>query len=357
MTDSFQKKIQIGKKWIGKGYPCFVIAEAGSNHNGELSKALQLIDLAVSAGADAIKFQTFSAEHLYPNIEKSAEYLKELGIKKNVFQVIKELEMPLSWIPILASYCEKKDIIFLSTPFDERAADKLESYVPAFKIASYEMTHSPLIDYVARKFKPVLISTGGATFEEIEEMINLFQLTGNRSLCLLQCTAKYPAPLDSLNIDVISTFSKCWNVPVGLSDHSLEFDIGPLLAVAKGANVIEKHFTLSRALPGPDHTYALEPMELKSMVDLIRTAERCIGSGVKVPHMIEHELRNYRRGIFSITNISAGEVLNLNNIAILRRSGLPETDLNPREFSEIVGKSASRELKPFTLMSKIDVNF
>lgn len=353
----FQREFRIGSRKIGSGNPCFVIAEAGSNHNGDFSRALHLVDVALDAGADAVKFQTFTAETLYPRLEKSADYLRAMGIEKSVFQLIQEMEMPRDWIPRLAEYCAKKGIIFLSTPFDEKAADELEPYLQAYKLASYELTHAPLIDHVARKGKPMLLSTGGATLDEAGEALQLLSQTGNRELCLLQCTAKYPAPLNSLNLNVLDTFRERWDIPVGLSDHSLEPDLGPVLAVAKGANVIEKHFTLSKQFIGPDHAYALEPGQLKEMVRLIREAENCLGTGIKVPHQVEEELSNYRRGVFTICPVEQGETFSALNVAILRRSGMPETDLRPIDVAGVFGKRASRALPQYTMLEKADVDF
>lgn len=352
----FEEKFQIGNRWIGPGHPCFVIAEAGSNHNGDFAQALRLIDVALEAGADAVKFQTFTADRLYPRIDKPADYLQDMGIDKSVFQVIREMEMPREWIPQLAEYSAAKGILFLSTPFDEESADELEPYLPAYKISSYEMTHAPLIDHVARKGKPMMISTGGATTAEIDEALELLSQTGNKALCLLQCTAKYPAPLNSLNLNVLETFRSRWNIPVGLSDHSLEPDLAPLLAIAKGASVIEKHFTLSKRLPGPDHTYALEPDQLKRMVGLIRDAETCLGSGVKQPHPVEAELSNYRRGVFTVKSVAPGESFSISNLAILRRSGMAETNLRPQDISRVLGKRATRTLQQYTLLRESDVD-
>lgn len=351
----FLKKFKIGDRWIGEGERCFVIAEAGSNHDGNFEQALRLIDVARDAGADAVKFQTFRADRLYPRSEKRARYLKALGIDKSVYQVIHEMEMPLEWIPKLAAHCRKRRIMFLSTPFDEQSAERLDPYIPAYKIASYEMTHYPLIDYVARKGKPLLISTGGAKMSEVVEMVERVSRTGNRKLCVLQCTARYPAPPESLNLSVIATFKKKWDFPVGLSDHSREPSSAPLVAVALGANVLEKHFTLSRRLPGPDHTYALEPAELKEMVRQIRWAEKSFGTGTKAPHPLEMELSDYRRGIFTVKDVRPGERLDAGNTAVLRRSGLPETDLKPKDWERVMGKKASRRLSAYSLLSSGDV--
>jgi len=355
MSDSFLNRFKIGERWVGEGEPCFVIAEAGSNHNGDFDQALRLIDVAHEAGADAVKFQTFRAEQLYPKSEKKADYLKSLGIDKTVYQVIHEMEMPFDWIPKLAAYSTRKGIMFLSTPFDEASADQLDPHIAAYKIASYEMTHYPLIEHVARRGKPLMISTGGATMAEVEDMVAHVARTGSRALCVLQCTAKYPAPPDSLNMNVIDTFRARWGFPVGFSDHSLDPALAPLVAVAKGARILEKHFTLSRGLPGPDHTYALEPAELTEMVRQIRAAEKTFGTGEKTPHALEMELSDYRRGIFSVKDIQPGESLSAGNIAVLRRSGLPETDLKPKDLNDVIGKKATRAVAAYSLLSKSDV--
>lgn len=352
---SFQTKFKIGDRWVGEGAPCFVIAEAGSNHNGNFDQATQLIDVACDAGADAVKFQTFRADQLYPKSDKKAAYLKTLGIEKSVYQVIHEMEMPFEWIPKLAAYAKKKGILFLSTPFDEKCADQLDPYIAAYKIASYEMTHYPLIEYVAKKGKPLLISTGGADMAEVDDMVRHVAKTKNRQLCILQCTAKYPAPPEALNLNVIETFKSKWDFPIGFSDHSREPALAPVLAVAKGASVIEKHFTLSNDMPGPDHTYALEPHELKEMIRQVRLAEKSFGSGKKTPHALEMELSDYRRGVFTVRSVNRGEALNASNIAVLRRSGLPETDIKPKDWGKLMGKKASRPLEAYLLLRSSDV--
>jgi len=356
ITNNFKEDFKIGNRQIGLKYPCFVIAEAGSNHNGDLSQALRLIDVALQAGADAVKFQLFTADRLYPRLNRTADYLSKMGFSQSLFNIIHEMELPPHWIPELANYCVRKDILFLATPFDETAADLLEPYMAAYKIASYELTHAPLVEHIARKNKPLLISTGGASLEEVDETLELLSHTGNKELCLLQCTAKYPAPIFSLNLNVLDTFRNRWKIPVGLSDHSLDPVLAPILAVAKGANVIEKHFTLSRRLQGPDHSYALEPDQLGSMIRLIREAETCLGSGVKKPHPVEAELTNYRRGIYTTKAVAAGDFFNLSNLAILRRSGMPATNLGPRDIRRLIGKRALKNLTAFSLLSSDDVD-
>jgi sialic acid synthase SpsE len=343
------KTVKIGRKTVGAGRPCFIIAEAGSNHDGSLARALELIDVAAEAGADAVKFQTFRAATLYPKNEARPKYLKKLGVEKTIFQTIQDMEMPFSWLPKLAARAKKRGLLFMSTPFDEECADRIEPYVAAHKIASYEMTHVPLLKYVARAGKPIILSTGAATLSEIDGVVA--HLKGAK-LCLMQCTAKYPAPPDSMNLKAIPALAARYGVPVGLSDHSLGASAAPVAAVTLGASLIEKHYTLSRKLKGPDHTYAIEPGELKAMVAAIRAAEAMLGDGVKKPHAVEAELREYRRGIFTTSAVSQGEKLSRANVAVLRRAGKPETDLPPERFDEVLRRRAKTALPAFTLLSR-----
>ncbi len=290
-------QIQIGAREVGDGRPCFVIAEAGSNHNGSLEQARCLIDAAADAGADAVKFQIFRAERLYPRSAGLSDYL---GVQKSIFDVIAELEVPFGWIPALAEHCRARQVVFLASAFDEESVDALDPYVPAFKVASYEMTHYPLLRHTAAKGKPVLVSTGTATLDEVAEMVDVFRATGNPGLVLMQCTAAYPAPLESLNVRVVPALKAAFGVPVGLSDHSRDAVIGPLAAVAVGANSVEKHFTLGNRLPGPDHRFGLEPDELRRMVEAVRETERALGDGRKSVHPVEEELRHFaRRSVFT----------------------------------------------------------
>jgi len=345
------KIIKIEKRQIGENYPCFIIAEAGSNHNGSLKRALSLIDVAVEAKVDAIKFQTFKAHKIYTEKAGMADYL---GNKKTIYQIIKEMEMPEEWIPQLAKYCKSKKIMFLSTPFDEESADILEKYMPVYKIASYEMTDIPLIEHIAKKGKPIILSTGTADLAEVQKSVGAISKTGNKNLVLMQCTAKYPAPLDSVNIRSIVTMRQKFNIPVGLSDHSREPDVAPMAAVALGANCIEKHFTLSNKLPGPDHKFAIEPKELVLMVRKIRQTEKALGSGKKVTLPVEQELRQFaRRSVFSIGNIKKGDTFAKENIAVLRR-GKVEASLHPEEYKTILGKSAKRDIAKNSSLSRED---
>ena len=336
------KKAKICDRWIGMGEPCFIIAEAGSNHNGNLEQALRLIDVAVEAGVDAVKFQLFRASKLYPRGAGKSDYL---NLGKSIYDIISEMEMPYEWLPELAASCQEKSVIFLCSVFDEESVDRLDPYVPAYKIASYEMTHLPLVRYIAGKGKPLIVSTGTANLAEVDETVEAIDQTGNPQLMLMQCTASYPAPLESLNLRAIVTMREAFDVPVGLSDHSRDPLAGPMAAVALGANLVEKHYTLSNRLPGPDHIFSLDPEELQQMVRKIRDVETTLGSGEKSVQPVEAELRAFaRRSIFAIADISLGEPLTPANIAVLR-CGKSPPGLEPKEYPNVIGKIAQRNIR------------
>lgn len=330
-----------GRSVGGPAGRVYFIAEAGSNHDRDLEQAKRLIDVAAEAGADAVKFQTFRADRLYPRRAGQTDYLKT---PRSIFDVIRDLEMPIEWIAILARHCEHRGVHFLSTPFDEKSADALDPYVPAFKVASYEMTHYTLVQHIARKGKPVIISTGTANLEEVRELVRAVRAVGCEDLVLLQCTAKYPAPLESLNVRTLATLAAEFDVPVGLSDHSREPLPGPLAAVALGASVIEKHFTLANDLPGPDHAYALEPADLADVIRKVREVERCLGSGRKEIQPQEQELRLFaRRSLFTTQAVSAGGRLQRGNVSVLRCGKLPY-GLHPGRYVSVLGRVAARDL-------------
>ena len=334
-------ELRIGKRLVGPGHPVYFIAEAGSNHNRSLEQARRLIEVAAEAGADAVKFQTFRAEALYP---KSAGMTDYLAVPRSIYDIIHEMEMPLEWLPELHAYCGTLGIDFLSTPFDEQSADALAPYLAAYKIASYEMTHHGLVQHCARKGKPLLVSTGTANLDEVDEVVRAVRATGNDQLVLLQCTAKYPAPLSALNVRTLRTMADAFQVPVGLSDHSREPLPAPMAAVAVGASVIEKHFTLSNRLPGPDHAYALEPGELKALIFKIREVEAALGSPEKRYAPEEEELRKFaRRSIFTRTAVASGARLSTENLAVLRAGKLPY-GLHPKRYHWLLGCPALRDL-------------
>lgn len=343
--------VDVGSHRIGDDHPCFIIAEAGSNHDGKLDQAKQLIDVAASAGADAVKFQLFRADRLYLKSAGKSDYLK---MPDSIYEIVGKLEMPYEWLPELYSHCQTRGILFIASVFDEESADRIDPYVEAFKIASYEMTHIPLIRHVAKKGKPVIVSTGAATIDEVARTVEEFRQIQKGNLILMQCTASYPAPVDALNVRALATMKFRFNVPVGLSDHSRDPVVGPLVAVSVGANLIEKHFTLDNDLPGPDHRFALEPGELAAMIRKVREAEKALGSGEKKPDPVEIELRNFaRRGILAIHDIKLGDTLTTENIAVLR-AGKLKIGLEPIKFEDALGKRAIRNIPAGSAISAGD---
>lgn len=329
----------------------FVIAEAGSNwkvgsYEEDLKRAKKLIDVAVTTGADAIKFQTFRTETVYVQNAGSVGYLRDKGIKKSINEIFQNLSMPYEIIPELAHFCEQKKIMFMSTPFSIIDAEKIDPYVEIHKIASYEINHVRLIEKLCKTKKPLIISTGASTYDEIDFAIETIRKNDGGSVALMQCTSKYPCPLDALNLSVIPKIKERYDVPVGFSDHSIEPLIGPLTAIGLGATIIEKHFTLDRNLEGPDHEFALIPDELNLMINAIRKADKSKGSGDKVILNEEKELRKFAtRSIQAIKNISSGDTfVEGKNFDILRPGNQPRGS-EARFLTEINGKKSKREIK------------
>lgn len=353
-TVAFQQAFIIGEHQIGGGAPAFVIAEAGSNHNGDERTAMALIDCAADCGADAVKFQTFTADALVARTDHPiATLTDDFGrFGSTVHAMFEKLEMPLEWLPRLRAHAENRRLLFLSTPFDEASADLLDDLgVPAFKIASYELVHLPLLRHIARKCKPMLLSVGMASLEEIEEALEVIAGEKNDRVALLHCPIGYPVPPEEVNLAVIDTLRARFGVPVGFSDHTLGAAI-PVAAVARGADLVEKHFTLDPAQTGPDHGFAADPATLASIVDGIRAVGRAIGSGDKrlQPGEQVHYLRG-RRSLFAATDIPAGTVIRPEMIAVLR----PGVGLPPRDFDAIVGRVTRRALVAFQPISWDDV--
>ncbi len=342
-------QISIAGRKVGEGQPCFIIAEAGANFRisddpkVNFQQALKMIGIAADAKADAVKFQLYRADKLYVRKAGQADYI---GKKKSIYDIIREMELPYEWLPKLKKHCEDKGIIFLCSPFDEESADKLdEAGVAAFKVASYTITHFPLLRHIARKGKPIILSTGASNKDEVKDAIKAVEKEGNRDIIVLQCTAKYPAPMSSINLKVIQNLREDLGVIVGLSDHSREPLIAPLGAVALGAKVVEKHFTTDNSLPGPDHGFAILPEELKSMVTGIRQLEEAMGTGIKGVLDDEKELHTFaRRFIFSARSIKKGEQFTTKNLAVLR-PGKHKAGLPPSRWDDILGKKAKRDIR------------
>lgn len=334
-------KMSIAGRKIGGGCPVYFIAEAGSNHDGRLEQALALVDVAADAGADAVKFQVFRADHLYPRQSGQAAYL---GINRSIHDIARDLELPWEWIPQLAHRCHERGIHFLATPFDEESADRIDPFVPAFKIASYELTHFPLIQHCARKGRPLIVSTGASNLEEVREALAAIRAVSDVPVTLMQCTAAYPAPLETLRLRSMIRLALEFGTLVGLSDHSREPLVGPMAAVALGASMIEKHFTLANSLKGPDHRYALEPHELRNVVTHVRAVERSLGRPEKAPCAEEEELRSFaRRSVFTTRCVDVGERLRRENSAVLRAGTLPH-GIHPRDFVRSMGRKVIRKL-------------
>lgn len=342
----------VGQRRVGIGSPCFIIAEAGSNHDGKLEQAYRLIDLAAEAGADAVKFQIFKASALYPPTAGKSDYL---GDERNIFDIIQAMEMPPQWLPLLSQRARDRGIAFMASAFDEASVDLLDPYVDAFKVASYEMTHTPLLQHTARKGKPLIFSTGTASLVEVGEAIEAVRAAGNESMVVLQCTAAYPAPLESINARALVTMREVFGVPTGLSDHSRDAITAPMTAVALGATVIEKHYTLSNRLPGPDHPFSLEPHELIEMVRRIREVERTLGTGDKTVHGVEEELRAFaRRTVFTTKAVQPGEVMSRENTAVLRAGKLAH-GMPPADHPAALGRPFTRALAAYATVQGTDV--
>jgi N-acetylneuraminate synthase len=341
--------ISISNKKIGNGEPCFIIAEAGVNHNGDLRCAKKLIDAAHEAHADAVKFQTFKAENLVTRYAKKADYQKKNDSATTTqFQMLKNLEFTEADFKKLSSYAKKRGLVFLSTAFDDESLDLLiRLNVTAFKIPSGEITNFPLMEKIVRERKPVILSTGMSTMEEVKDAITCLQEQGCRDILLLHCTTSYPAPLESVNLRVLDTLRDVFHLPVGYSDHTAGILI-PIAAVARGACIIEKHFTLDRTLPGPDHAASLEPDEFKWMVSAIREIESALGDGDKKMQLCEASIRDVvRKSIVAAKKISSGSIITEDMLAIKR----PGTGIEPKYLKNLVGKSVVCGIKKDTVIT------
>lgn len=337
-----EAEVSIGRWKIGLNRPCFVIAEAGVNHNGSLEMALRLVDAAVQAKADAVKFQTFIAEQVISAAAPKAAYQRETtGSSESQLEMVKKLEFPPHVFGEIQSYCRAAGILFLSTPFEESSADVLESLnVPAFKIPSGEITNFPFLQHVARKHRPMIVSTGMADLEEVRSAVDVIRNCGNSELVLLHCVSSYPANPASVNLRSMHTLAREFAVPVGFSDHTLGIEI-PLAAVALGAAVIEKHLTLDKTLPGPDHRASLEPDEFEAMVRGIRAVESALGNGRKRPAPEERDTASVaRKSLVSSRSLARGTILTEDAIAIRR----PGTGLPPATRSQLIGRQLTRDV-------------
>jgi len=357
--------VDIAGRKVGYGEPVFVIAEAGSNHNQDLRLAKRLIEAAAYAHVDAVKFQLFRADWLYPS--NCGPVDTPMGVV-DFYEVLRRFALPSEWVRELKAYAEERGLIFLCTPFDEIAVSLLASLsVPAFKIASPELNHLPLLRAVAHYQKPIICSTGLSTLCDIEEALQSIRAEWPAaSVILLQCVAAYPLPIEQCNLNVVRTLQEAFGVPVGFSDHTTDNESVPAIAVAAGACTIEKHFTLDHTLPGPDHPFALEPDELRGMVRTIRELESIeleeriasisrrlgenrvktiLGHGRKEIMPAEQPLYpNDKRSIHAIKNIRSGETLSRENMRILRSERNLTPGLHPRHWTTVLGAVAMQDI-------------
>lgn len=339
------KTVKIGERSIGDGHPCFIIAEAGCNHNGDLGLARKLIDMAVEAKADVVKFQTYNADTMYSKKTPMIKHIKErvkASENSTMYDLIKMTELPYDMHKPIVEYCRERRMPFVSTPFSEYDVDFLEQFnVPCFKIASFEMTHFPLLRKVAATKKPVVISTGMSTLGDIERVLSIFYQAGNDNVVLLHCVSNYPAKPEEMNLRAIPTLKNTFGYPVGLSDHTPGIEV-PKIAMAIGANAIEKHITIDQSLPGPDHYFSLTPDELNGLTKAARDIETWLGSPRK--HVTERELemkRIARRSLVAGASMKAGTIVKPEMLAVKR----PGMGLDPGMMEVLVGKKVVRDIE------------
>lgn len=339
----------IGGRAVGAGAPVYVIAEAGVNHDGDLDVALRLVDAARVAGADAVKFQTFDARQLVTADAPQAEYqARNTGRRTSQLAMLQGLQLDEAAHGRLVEHCRDRGVTFLSTPFDEGSADLLEQLgVPAFKLGSGEVTNLPLIRHVASKGRPMIVSTGMAHLGEVEAAVRAVRLAGSPDLALLHCVSNYPADPADVNLRAMLTLRDTFDVVAGYSDHTVGDEV-VLAAVALGAAVVEKHFTLDRARPGPDHAASIEPGALAAMVQRIRAVEASLGHGRKQPAASEQGTAAVaRRSVVAACAIETGTVLTAEHLTLRR----PGTGLPPSRLPDLVGRAARRDLPAGTVLT------
>lgn len=348
------RQIQIGDRLVGPGQPVYVIAEAGVNHNGDLELARQLVNAALEAGADAVKFQSFIADELVSSTAPKANYqLQTTDPAESQYEMIKRLELSVEAHEAINDHCKTVGIQFLSTPFDRRSADLLQRLgVPAFKVSSGDLTDWPLLQYLARFQKPIILSTGMSYLDEVRGSLEVIHGAHNSEVIVMHCVSNYPAAAADANLRAMQTMTDELQVPVGFSDHT-EGSAVALAAVALGACLIEKHLTLDRNLPGPDHRASLEPDQFKSLVAGIRRVESSLGNGLKEPAASEKDTRNVaRRSLVAAMTLDAGTILETAMLSEKR----PGTGIPPSALSAVVGRKLARKVEPNEMISWSDLS-
>ena len=333
--------MKIGKKHIGDNNPCFIIAELSANHGGDINTAKETIKAAKRAGADAIKLQTFTADTITLNCNNDDFKITQgtLWDGSYLHELYQEAALPWEWHEELFNFAAKEDIICFSSPFDRTAVDLLESLnVPAYKIASFEITDIPLIEYVASKGKPIILSTGIAMIEDIELALNACRKMGNNDIALLKCTSSYPAPIEEANMAMIKDFRNRFGIVSGLSDHTMGNTV-PIVSICFGAKIIEKHFILDRSIGGPDATFSMNEQEFTELVKTIREAESAVG-------VIDYKLtdkqlksRDFSRSLYVVQDIKAGDLITEENLRSIR----PGFGLHPKYYNQVLGTKSKRD--------------
>lgn len=335
------KALRIGSRVVGPGQPVFVIAELSANHRHDFEVARRLVHAAKDAGADAVKLQTYTADTL--TIASDAEYFRVRGTiwdGRTLYDLYQEAYTPWEWHAPLKALAGELGMELFSTPFDTTAVDYLEGLdIPAHKIASFELVDVPLLRAVGRTHKPVILSTGMATRDEIAEAVTTLRDAGCEQLALLKCTSAYPASAEDMDLRTIPDLAQSFGVVVGLSDHSMDVAV-PVAAVSLGAAIVEKHLTLSRRDPGPDSAFSLEPGEFRTMVDAVRTAERALGGVRYGPTAHEHGSLTFRRSLFVVADVDEGQAFTPENVRSIR----PADGLHPRALDEVLGRRATRAI-------------
>ena len=341
-------KISINGRAIGGGEPCYIVAEMSANHGQSFDQAVKIIEATKEVGADAIKLQTYTPDTMTINSHNEFFQIKDtIWAGRNLYELYGEAYTPWDWQPKLKELAEKLGLDFFSTPFDHTAVDFLESLdVPVYKVASFELVDVPLLKRIAKTGKPIFISTGMASLAEIEEAVSTVRRSGGNHLALLKCTSAYPAPPEEMNLRTIPHLAEAFGLPVGLSDHTLDFEVA-VAAVALGACIVEKHFTLSREQPGPDSSFSMEPHEFKEMVRAIRSVEQALG---RVQYQIterEESSKVFRRSLFVVRDMYAGEEFTEENVRSIR----PGFGLHTRHLGEVLGRKAREDIAKGTPLS------
>lgn len=341
--------IQVGARPVGRDCPVYIVAELSANHRQQFDEAERLVEAAKEAGADAVKVQTYTPDTLTIQSDRP-EFQIGGGTPwegKTLYDLYAEAYMPWEWQPKLKEIANNLGMDLFSTPFDPTAVDFLEKMeIPAYKVASFEIVDIPLIEYIASKGKPIIMSTGMAAFSEIEDAVQAARGAGATQIALLKCNSAYPSPPEEMNLRTIPHLSEELQVPVGLSDHTLGI-AAPIVAVALGACIIEKHFTLSRSIPGPDSAFSLEAQEFKAMVEAVRTAEKALGEVRYEVGEKEAASRAFRRSLFVVKDMKKGEVFTEENVRSIR----PGAGLHPRYLQNALGRRAKQDIQRGTSLS------